>query len=415
MSSAVLAPKTDAANTPEFKQPRVSILIPAFGAAASLRNCLHSLAQFAPANCTIYVLDDGTPDGSLRETCEQFGSSLPQLHYIRSEVNRGFVHVCNWGWENIRRPESDLLVLDSNTEVTAGFLEELQTVLYFHERHGVVSPRSNNATIFSIPISEASINATESFEIWLRIRHSLPRYQVMPTAAGFCMLIKAEILKRFGLFDEAYSPKCNEENDFVCRINRYGYSAVAANWAYVFHTSIEPQARALEEAHRDILRFRYPEYERKIADYERFHQPPLERFASLYAPHKPRILYDLFHLTPAHTGTSDFGLSLLRELARNVRDEFELWVGMYQPERFFAHELAGYRIYEDQLSREVFDLAFKPCQASSWTELRRMARLAPRVAYTMLDIIGVRCEYMTSPGRQILLQRAAELADCITC
>jgi GT2 family glycosyltransferase/glycosyltransferase involved in cell wall biosynthesis len=382
----------------------VSILIPAYGAASSLRNCLLSLVEFAPRDCTIHVLDDATPDDSIRETCAEIQNSLPQLRYARSEMNRGFVGVCNWGCETFRDPSADLLLLNSDTEATAGFLEELQEVLYLHEKHGVVSPRSNNATIFSIP-----------HPAWSQVKGLLPRYRIMPTAVGFCMLIKAEVLNRFAFFDEIYSPGYNEENDFVCRINRYGYSALAANWAYVFHhesSSFGSRRAKLEEAHSQILLFRYPEYERKVADYERFHKDPVERFATLLTPHRPRILYDLFHLPPAYTGTSDFGLNLLRELSRIVEDEFELSVGVHPEVRFFAHELTGYRLFEDPPdSPALFDLVFKPCQIFSWIEFVRMDRLAPRLAFCLQDIIGVRCDYFNSPRRQIVLQRTAELSD----
>jgi GT2 family glycosyltransferase len=386
--------------------PRASILIPAYGAAPLLRKCLLSLARFAPPECLVYVLDDATPDEGIRETCAEIVDSLPQLRYERSEVNRGFVGICNWGCEKFREPESDVLLLNSDTEVTSGFLEEMQAVLHLHEKHGVVSPRSDNATIFSIPHDQ-----------WDEIRHVLPRYQIMPTAVGFCMLIRGEILDRFPLFDECYSPGYNEENDFICRINRYGYSALAANWAYVFHhdsSSFGFRRAKLEEAHRQILLFRYPEYERKVADYERFHKDPVERFAALLTPHRPRILYDLFHLPPAYTGTSDFGLNLLRELSRIVKNEFELSVGVHPAVRFFSHELTGYRIYNDLPdSSEVFDLIFKPCQIFSWIEFVRMDRLSPRLAFCLQDIIGVRCDYFNSARRQIVLQRTAELSDRI--
>jgi GT2 family glycosyltransferase len=385
---------------------RASILIPAYGAAPLLRNCLLSLARFAPPECSICVLDDATPDESIRETCAEMADSLPQLRYQRSEVNRGFVRICNWGCENFREPECDVLLLNSDTEATAGFLEEMLAVLHLHEKHGVVSPRSNNATIFSVPHAA-----------WRHLRHMLPRYQIMPTAVGFCILIRAEILHRFPLFDECYSPGYNEENDFICRINRYGYSALAANWAYVFHqesSSFGSRRAKLEEAHRQLLLFRYPEYERKVADYERFHKDPVERFAALLTPHPPRLLYDLFHLPPAYTGTSDFGLNLLRELSRIVAGEFELSVGVHPAVRFFAHELTGYRIYNDLPdSGEIFDLVFKPCQIFSWIEFVRMDRLAPRLAFSLQDIIGVRCDYFNSPRRQIVLQRTAELSDRI--
>ncbi|MBV8865855.1 MAG: glycosyltransferase [Acidobacteriaceae bacterium] len=397
-------------------RPPVSILIAAYGGAAALRKCLASLAAFAPRECFLYVLDDATSDSSIRKTCEETANLFPELRYLRSETNRGFVGLYNWGYEAVREPGSDVMLLNSDTEVTAGFLEEMQAVLNLHERHGVVSPRSNNGKTFSIPVSEAGFDAADSSEMWKQLRHLLPRYQLMPTAASFCILIKAEILDRFGLFDEAYAG-VYAEDDFVCRINRYGYSAVAANWAYVFQyrslLSDSGQIK-LAESHRDLLLYRYPEYERKAVDYDRINRDPLERFAALYRPHRPRILYDLFHLTAVHTGTSDFGLNLLRELSRIVEGEFDLFVGMSQAERFFASELTGYRMYEDRPdSFQIFDLVFKPCQVLSWTDFRRMDRLAPRLSCTMLDIIGVRCDYLNSPERQMVLQRAAEMSDCV--
>ncbi|MBV8550443.1 MAG: glycosyltransferase [Acidobacteriaceae bacterium] len=419
MSTGLVPSQADASNEYEGDEarPRISILIPAYGAAASLRKCLESLARFAPERSIVFVLDDATPDSSVREACEAVGSSFPRLRYVRSEANRGFVGTCNWGFEHLREPNSDLLLLNSDTELTAGSLEEMQDVLYLHERHAVVTPRSNNATIFSIPEKEAGFDAEASFAVWQRMKHSLPRYQPMPTAHGFCMLIKAKVLDRFQLFDEIYAPGYNEENDFVCRINRYGYSAVVANRAYVYHhesSSFGPRRAKLEEAHREILDSRYPEYGQKIADYDRYQRDPVERFAVLCMPHRPRILYDLFHLPAAHTGTSNFGLNLLRELSRLFGDEFELHVGLYQPERFFAHELAGYRIFEDKPGDgQVFDLAFKPCQISSWTDFRRMSRLAPRVSYCLQDLIGVRCDYIGGAALRILLQKTAELSDCV--
>jgi glycosyltransferase involved in cell wall biosynthesis len=382
----------------------VSILIRAEGAEESLRNCLSSLAQFAPTDCFPYVLG-----GSLSESkiVGEFDSLLPKLSHVDGEAVHSFV-------KDISELQTDVLILDASAEVTEGFLEELQTVLYLHERHAAVSPRSNHARFFSIPFPEVDTDASASYAVWQQIHRLLPRYQVMPAAAKFCLLIKAEVLNRFRhLRINAW----DNTDDFVCRINRYGYSAVAANWAYVFQhkarlTTCEEEK--LEEAHDEALQFQYPEYERMLADYEQSHRNPLERFASLYLPHRPRILFDLFHLTCAHSGTSEFGLNLLHELYRILEDKFELIVGMNQANRVFASELAGYRFQEDRPdSGAVFDLVFKPCQITSWAEFRRMHQFAPRISYTLLDIIGVRCEYMNSPRRQILLQKASELSDCI--
>ena len=258
------------------------------------------------------MLDDGTPDDTINRTCIDTCRFFPDLRYIRREENGGFVSTCNWGWRTFWDGHSDLLLLNSDTVVTAASLDEMQEVLHLHEKHAVVTPRSNNATIFSVPALGDRLSPEASFQLWSRMHHLLPRYKVMPTAVGFCMLIKGEVLRRFDLFDEIYGPGYNEENDFVCRINRFGYSAVAANWAYVFHdeaSSFGARRQQLEVINRATLLERYPEYPRKVEAYLQFEMDPVEHFARLYKPHRPRVLYDLFHLPAAYNGTSEFGLT----------------------------------------------------------------------------------------------------------
>lgn len=394
----------------------VVILIPTCGSADKLRVCLDSLARHAPSNCTITVLDDATSDDSVLSASQDVQRRCPRVRYLRSPENRGFVRTCNWGFQELWSSGSDLLLLNSDTEVTAGFLQEMQEVLNLHEKHAVVTPRSNNATIFSVPFTAERLPRAESYQLWREIRHFLPRYHVMPTAVGFCMLIKGEVLDRFYLFDEAYGFGYNEENDFICRINGFGYSAVAANRAFVFHdeaSSFGRRRAELEEGNREILLRRYPEYERKIHDYVKYYADPLEYFAVLRRPHTPRILFDMWNFVPAHNGTSETALNLLRGIARLVEGEYDLYVGINSSATWFAPELVGYRLYTEKSEPMIFDLAFRPAQIFSWMDYRRMNRLAPRLAYTLLDIIGVRCDYLNSPSRQMLFRKTAELSDYV--
>jgi hypothetical protein len=107
-------------------------------------------------------------------------------------------------------------------------------------------------------------------------------------------------------------------------------------------------------------------------------------------------------------------LNLLREVGQIIEDEFELHVGICQPEAFFDNVLAGYHIYDDQPGhRTTFDLLFKPCQVLSWHEFHRMNRLSPKITWVLQDIIGVRCEYLSSPIRRDLFEKAVLLSDCV--
>src|SRR5271167_2752571 len=76
--------------------PDVSIVVPAYGAAEALLRCLQSLARHAPANCKVSVVDDATPDDTVRQTCESMQPHFSRLSYHRSGENRGFVSTCNF-------------------------------------------------------------------------------------------------------------------------------------------------------------------------------------------------------------------------------------------------------------------------------------------------------------------------------
>lgn len=204
------------------------------------------------------------------------------------------------------------------------------------------------------------------------------------------MLIRHEVVRHFGLFASAVSERAYSE-----WINRYGYSTVLANWAFVRISPGLPSSAQVDD----------------LGPYFEFEADPVDYFAALSIPHRRRILIDLSHLAPHYYGTAEFALNLLRDLRQEAADiEFHIDI---QPAsfEFFLPELQGYPLYKKDSQPRMFDLVFKPTQINTWKELERMNRLAPRVTYTILDMIAVRCSYLSAPGRKLLFRTAAELCD----
>ena len=78
----------------------------------------------------------------------------------------------------------------------------------------------------------------------------------------------------------------------------------------------------------------------------------------------------------------------------------------------FSPELRGYKFYMDTPGEtDVFDLLFKPDEMFTWDGHERTIRLAPRIGFTLQDIIAVRCEYLNSPEQQTIFRQSAEFAD----
>jgi glycosyltransferase involved in cell wall biosynthesis len=157
---------------------------------------------------------------------------------------------------------------------------------------------------------------------------------------------------------------------------------------------------------------RFPEYDRKVSEYLEYDVDPVEKFSILRRKHRPAILFDLFHLPAKYSGTSELALNLLREVHTLMEKDCDLYVGVTEEGRFFASELNGYRLFEERPGSEMlFDLVFKPSQFFRWSEFRRMNRLAPRLSFVLLDIIAVRCDYLSSVQRTTMFEKTVALAD----
>ena len=69
------------------------------------------------------------------------------VDYVRNERNLGFVGTCNRAATELDRTDNDILLLNSDAELFPGTLQEMSAVLHLSEKHGVVTARSNHATI----------------------------------------------------------------------------------------------------------------------------------------------------------------------------------------------------------------------------------------------------------------------------
>jgi GT2 family glycosyltransferase len=172
------------------------------------------------------------------------------------------------------KTSNDILLLNSDTKVTDGFLEELIEVLNLSPKHAAVSPRSNNASIVTIPLSQAihhGIDSKQAYKIYQKISPQLPRFYVAAVALGFCMLIRRSVIKKYGLFDPVFGKGYGEEVDFCRRVKKHGYLSIIANHAFVYHLEARSFTSELKqkliEEHNQIIWQRYPEYRQENRDW----------------------------------------------------------------------------------------------------------------------------------------------------
>lgn len=262
-----------------LKKPHgITVVVPVYGDWPSLEACIKALLQYAPDQRVLFVNDCGPEVDSIEEKLLALIKDRPTYHYKRNKQNLGFVGTCNRAVFELDRTNNDILLLNSDAEITEGAIEEMKKVLDRAENIASVCPRSNNATVFSIPFNPHTLKLLppkESHDVYIKIKDKLPEVYETPTTHGFCMLVRRTVIKKYGLFDEVFGLGYGEENDFCMRVRQHGFTHAVANWAYVYHEgsrsfSVE---RRNERADKNakIIDERYPTYRQDVGEYTRLY------------------------------------------------------------------------------------------------------------------------------------------------
>ena len=418
---------THAART-DMPRRSVTVVVPVYGDWDSLRQCIESLTEHLDERHPVLLVNDCGPEvETMERNILRAIEDRPNFAYHRNAQNMGFGKTCNRAVFELDDTDNDILLLNSDTIVTEGFLEEMLEVLYLIDRHGVVTPRSNNATLATVPLRPIDAIPREdlaySKQVYDAVKDHLPRYTVVPVGVGFCFLVKRRLIKNFGLLDEVFGLGYNEENDFCLRVNKYGYSSVLSNRAFVYHLESRSfsgeQKEALDRRNESILVQRHGYYPMMVKRYFDVYIDPVDQFADVIAGvnRKVKILINLFHFPHVIAGTTKAGIGLLQYLQSMDLDRQNIEVVILcQVEAVGYHGLNrfGFRIvHPHTIGDEVFHISYCPLQFFHAENLIITNRHALRSVFAMLDIISLRCQYLlaTDLRRRTVCLDALRLAD----
>jgi GT2 family glycosyltransferase len=382
--------------------PPVTIVVPIYGDLPTLTSCIESLKHNVDLKRNrVLLVNDCGPDADIIEQ-----SMLAQIdgwssiRYERNERNLGFVGTCNRAAIELDQTDNDILLLNSDTVTTPGFLEELSDVLHLSPRHGIVSARSNNAVIasFPFPLRDPSTryDSTRAAEVHAALSDTIRRYSISPVAVGFCFLIRRELIAQHGLFDNVFSPGYFEEFDFCLRMNEFGYSSIIANRVMVFHTGarsfVGEKGYSLLLAHQKMFVQRYPFFGRAIEAYMTLDRDPVDVFADVLVPADEvrRVLVDIDAIPVA--GLPDCARAILAAL-QNASNPDRLVASLSIPDDGFDSISSRYPalqvIRHSQLDG-LWDVAVASADTISRNQLIRLNRVSPRWLFTTSGIGAVR-------------------------
>jgi len=253
------------------------IIIPVFNAFDQLETCLGSLSRTLPSNAKVLLIDDASTDKRVSPLLRSWvGKAESHRQLLTHEENKGFVATANHG---MKQAETDVILLNSDTEVTHGWLENLSHCMDSDQSIATATPWSNNGEIVSIPTFCVANPVPDNPDAIASVITSCgqARYPEIPTAVGFCMAISLHAIRLVGLFDEAtFGKGYGEENDFCQRAEKAGLRNVLCDNAYVVHhggASFGPLGLKPDENSMLRLLAKHPDYQREVMEF--IHTDPL--------------------------------------------------------------------------------------------------------------------------------------------
>jgi GT2 family glycosyltransferase len=232
----------------------VDVVVCVHNALDDVRRCLWSLVEKGSYPFHLIVVNDGS-DAATTAYLEEAARLNPAMTLIHNDSPpHGYTIAANLG---MRAATADYVVLlNSDTLVTRGWLERIVACGESDERIGILGPLSNAASHQSVPrLREEDGWATNPLPPFAtedglaRLLDGIsPRARPrLPFVNGFCYVVKRPVFEAIGYFDETHfaSGYC-EENDFSYRAGKAGFELAVADDSYVFHAkskSYTPEAR----------------------------------------------------------------------------------------------------------------------------------------------------------------------------
>ncbi|MEW5923594.1 MAG: glycosyltransferase [Candidatus Zixiibacteriota bacterium] len=202
-----------------------------------VRACLATLAKWRLPETEIIIVDDAS-NTPCRDFLEDFADREEGVALLKNDRQRGFPYNCN---EIIYNSASETIcLLNSDTLVTPNWDKYVLEVMALDDKNGLAGPSTSFTHTPQSLAGLRQIRMNHDEQTVVDIAASVykqyrDKYEPMSQLGGFCLFFKRKVIKDIGYFDERFGLGGGEEDDFVFRARKAGYSAIWVKYAYVHH------------------------------------------------------------------------------------------------------------------------------------------------------------------------------------
>ena len=263
-----------------LSQRGITIVLPIFNALDLLPEVLDRIVQHTDVPWRLILIEDASSDPAvipfLRAWVDHQKARHPgRIVLIENVENQGFIRSVNMGLKQAIGFGDHVVLLNSDAFVPQAWATRLLRPLVAHDRVATVTPMSNNAEIFSIPVvcRPAILLPGDGDAVDAVAAKIHPDAGLVdaPTGVGFCMAMSIDFLRRIPQLDTAFGRGYGEEVDWCQKARALGGRNLGLANLFVEHrggTSFgSAEKQRLVARNNAVISQRYPGYD---ADVQRF-------------------------------------------------------------------------------------------------------------------------------------------------
>ena len=258
----------------------ITIVLPIYDAFDLLERVLDRVVRNTDLPWKLVLIEDCSRDARVlpfvREWVAKQNSEQPdRVLLIENARNEGFVASVNRALAACEKRDDHVVLLNSDAFVPPCWASRLLAPILRDDRIASVTPLSNDAEIFSVPVictrTELNEEEVEYIDGIARSFHPEEACVDAPTGVGFCMAMNRRYLQEVAYLDMTFGRGYGEEVDWCQRARLAGGRNVCAGDLFVGHcggTSFgSAEKLKLVSANNAIISRRYPAYDNEVQSF----------------------------------------------------------------------------------------------------------------------------------------------------
>lgn len=269
-----------------LEQTGVTLVLPVYNAFDLLPEVLRRVLDHTDLPWRLIVIEDRSSDAQVRPWLRAWHAGLApdlaaRVMVIENEANLGFIRSVNRALAAALPFGNHVVLLNSDAFVPAGWASRLIRPLLDHDDVATVTPMSNDAEIFNIPVicQREQLQPGEGDAIDQVAARFFPGADLAdaPTGVGYCMAMHIDFLRNLPELDTSFGRGYGEEVDWCQRIRKMGGRHLGLGGLFVEHrggTSFGSSEKLkLMQKNGETISRRYPRYDSDVQHFIR--QDPL--------------------------------------------------------------------------------------------------------------------------------------------